>query len=183
MRHFFVLTFLLGIKTLCSQDVNTYNFSIEENRLVWQNIYDVQGKRDELKLKIQSHLNQLSWIKDTKVSDDGLYGRLEAFKVDYKRYGGTAMGTAFVISSGLWNGAVQIDIKDNKYRVRITSITNKTTVNTLTNNLTSDFVAEEIFLRKNRVEFKPGQSVSMDLLDQALSDVFKLSVQSLKSDF
>lgn len=138
----------------------TTDFYLSEKKVYWQHIYEVKDK-DSIELRnyfekeilLSLKLSDLQSIENTisfKISDDS---------VDFRKYGGKAMTTAFLSQLPL-NYLVIIDFKNQKYRVTIKEIflnDNRTGNNYLSGNLT------EFCTKKKATIFNESNTITKGL--------------------
>lgn len=115
----FLLLPLYGFSQLKQTDTN---FFIENNKVIWQKIYELPNtnadsiykifqKKVLINLKTQNQ-QYLDNILNFEIVDD---------LVNYKKYGGTNMGTA-MYAQYFFNYLAVVEFKENKYRVTIKEI-------------------------------------------------------------
>ncbi len=117
------LIFLL-YTPLHAQDDQLYCLFINGRDVTFKNVYEMPGTPSN-KVK-EDVLNMLKangvFIHDIEEKEDRITCNFSNLTMDYKRYGKHAMNTTFYIQTSTFSGNAEIDIKDNKYRVKITRI-------------------------------------------------------------
>lgn len=141
-----ILLLLIGFSGYCQTKQNDTDFYLENGKVYWQHIYEVPGKNTEDLIKyfekevmINIKLDNFQIIENTAsftINDD---------KINYKKYGGTTMGTAMFVLD-YYKYLVVIDFKDQKYRVTIKDIFIESKLYTAQS---SGYIEEYITKKKN----------------------------------
>lgn len=119
---FHIILLLFPFICLSQIKQNDTNFFIENNKVIWQKVYELPNtsadsvykifhKKVFINLKTQNQ-QYIDNISSFEISDD---------LVNYKKYGGSNMGTA-MYAQYYYNYLVVVEFKENKYRVTIKEI-------------------------------------------------------------
>lgn len=117
-----ILIWFIGFSAICQIKQTETDFYLENQKIYWEHVYDTPGKnKDELvkyfekEVLTNTNLGNFQFIDNTisfKITDD---------KADYKKYGGTTMGTVMFAQYNL-SYLVLINFKNNKYRVIVKDV-------------------------------------------------------------
>jgi hypothetical protein len=98
------------------------DFYLENNKMYWEHTYEVLSKSTDDLIKYFQKEVLINIKQDNfQIIDNTISFEVNDDKVNFKKYGGTAMGTAF-IAQLFMKYLVVIDFKDNKYRVTVKDI-------------------------------------------------------------
>jgi hypothetical protein len=160
-----------------------FNFRIDRNDAVWQRVYDFNADSATIQKRLTESINRSTYYKDVTIARNQISCRMENAELDYKKAGGTYMGTTMIFSNGKWSGKVFIDVKDKKYRVTVTGL------NYDAGSITSYGVESKIqgswadvVLNRDRTKFKPGQYDNMEFLNKILTNQFSIPEQQIAKD-
>lgn len=101
------------------ESTNNSNFLIENNKLIWQKVYEMQLGFESLVDKIKT----AGVLENIEISDSKITGDLRRLSTDYRGAGFTGATTPIIVASGDLTGYIVIDYKDNKYRTTARNIT------------------------------------------------------------
>jgi len=91
---------------------------VENGKLVWQKIYETELTKKQLTQNIKNSGN----FKNLESNESGIIAEITNLTLDYKGYGSSEMSTPMYIARNSLNSIVQIEFKENKYRVTIKNI-------------------------------------------------------------
>lgn len=103
---------------------------LKDHAVIFQKVYSSNLTKEDLTTKLKAFLPS---VKNFQLTDspnqntNQFSGRLTNFIVNYRKFGGTAMGTPSLLNDPL-NANVIIQVKDNKYRVIISEIVFKSVI-------------------------------------------------------
>jgi hypothetical protein len=98
------------------------HFYLENNEAVFKNIYDTSGlDRLSLRESLLKHINSLPHVDDVKYNDSTITGKINGWVFPYKQFGQTLLNTHGAFKFPIHYNFI-VDIKDNKYRVKLTGI-------------------------------------------------------------
>jgi hypothetical protein len=152
-----------------SQELPTYNFKIEDGRLIWQKTFDT-------KLEFQGLIKA---IKSTGAMDkpdtvsNQITGDLKQMAIDYKGVGKTSMNTWIILTRSSLMGYATIDYKSGKYRLTLKNLK-------LIQNFTDPLLkmgqltpADELAIKNN--EFKKAfLKQGAEILDYSINKAFAI---------
>lgn len=173
---------LLNFSGLLHQEamVNYQSFAIDNNDVLWAQVYHHEKTTPEMSKKLFEHLKRKVWIKNIQYEGDDIVAELANYRPDYKRYGGKFMNTSNVIRTGKWTGRVKISFREGKYRVILyglefkaiqsTSGSGKATIQQqeITGSLS------EFALDNYRNTFRKSRLTNLDILHFSFKDSFTL---------
>jgi hypothetical protein len=126
MKNHTILILLFFSAAIFSQkEVDSlHNFKITEGSLIWQKVY----KSPNINSKNDFKTSVLTKIKSSnlKETEDNISFSIEKETINFVKYGGSAMFTAFFLQD-INNYFVSCDFKDNKYRITVSNITSGST--------------------------------------------------------
>lgn len=160
---------------------------LKNSSVIFQKVYESSLSKEELIEKVKLFLPSVKSFQLTNSSNQGIdqfSGRLTDFVVNYRKYGGSLMGTSTLLNYPL-NANVIIQIKDKKYRVIVSDILFKDVRSLLTNN-TMDLILDDTATRKKRSIFNGNSSIvkALKYIDQDFSDSFNVHAsQKITDDF
>ncbi|WP_282070909.1 hypothetical protein [Polaribacter atrinae] len=141
----FYLPFLIGFN-LSSTD----NFEIENSKLIWQKVYETELTNEQLKERIKSSGN----FKNLELNKDRIIAEITNLSIDYKGYGSSEMSTPIYVARNNLNSFVQIEFKENRYRVTIKNIKLTQKYEDALSNQGEMTDIEVFALKKRNTEFK-----------------------------
>jgi len=98
------------------------DFNLFEQKMYWEHIYNVPGKKvDELMIYFQKEVAQSLSKNNLQIIDNTLSFAVNNDHVDYKKYGGSSMGTAIFVNYPI-DYVVAVDFKDEKYKIIVKEI-------------------------------------------------------------
>jgi hypothetical protein len=154
---------------------------LENKKVFWQHIYEVPAKNEDDLIKhfqkeVLTNLKQdnfqlLENVISFEINDD---------KVDFRKYGGTAMGTVLFATMDM-NYLVVIDFKENKYRVTVKEIYLDNKVSGLGH---SSGDLTEYITKKKSTAFTENSLATKGIIyfDKHFSEKFDISNKSTKTD-
>jgi hypothetical protein len=98
------------------------DFYLDNGKVYWEHIYEVEDKNTEdliqyFEKEVLTNFKQNNF----QIIDNTISFEINDDTVNYKKYGGTTMGTV-LFATMYMNYLVVIDFKDQKYRVKIKEI-------------------------------------------------------------
>ena len=121
MKKFLLLLFI-GFSGISQTKHTDTDFYIENGKVYWQHIYNVPGKTSEELIKYFEKEVMINFKQDNfQIIDNTISFTVNDDKINYKKYGGTNMGTVMFVQDYYRYLAV-IDFKNEKYRVTIKEI-------------------------------------------------------------
>lgn len=150
---------------------------IKENAVVFSKTYASELSKDDLTQRLKEFLPSVKNFQLTDLSNQNKYqfsGRLASFVVNYRKYGGSLMGTPTILNSAL-DGDVIIQVKDNKYRVIVSNIVFKDV--SLLSGDKSNIVLDDFMTKSKRTAFRSmGNIISIGkYIDQDFTGSFDVS--------
>src|SRR5690606_2732900 len=97
---------------------NNYNFSIQNNQIEWQKIYETNLTKNE----VASILKTNGIFKNISFEENSITGNIEDISADYKGAGSTGMTTSIYVQNSTIAGKFQREFKEGKYRVTMNGI-------------------------------------------------------------
>jgi hypothetical protein len=172
------ISFLLISANVLGQPVTYGNFKLADQEIIYQKIFVQEAvTTDSLKKFYES----LPYVSNVRIDGDKVAFDLNEITVDYKKFQFTQVGTPSIIQTGKYSGAVDIGVKDGKYRITLRNI-----------QLTGDIGYKKITQKDRLTSYackNNGTVLAQDwcrpnmlgLLDKAFTDKLKF-VSSLKAD-
>jgi hypothetical protein len=118
----YILLLLTTFSCLAQIKHPTTEFYLENNKVYWQHIYEVPNKNTEELIKyFQKEVMNNIKLDNFQLLDNTISFEINDDKINFKKYGGTTMGTVMFIMD-YYKYLVVIDFKDEKYRVTIKDI-------------------------------------------------------------
>lgn len=181
MKKIILFLLLFSINCFSQTKQPETNFYLENGKVYWQNIYEVPGKNiDDLIQYFRKEV--LTDIKQDnfQIIDNTISFVIDNDKVNFKKYGGTTMGTAIFIQY-YYKYLVVIDFKEEKYRVTVKDIflDNKNIMVRDSGNF------EEYITKKKNTEFTTN-SIAIKGLQYFHKDFlnkFNINTESKKNDW
>ena len=140
-----ILFAVLSVSLSYGQD--STNFSVVDNGLVWQKVYNTTLTFKQLAEQVK--LSGVFESDKLTIVENSLYGELKRMKMDYKGAGYTKTGAPAFILSNEYSGFAAIDFKDNRYRVTFKKILMSGQING--NNYEKNFPIESQFVREGMI--------------------------------
>jgi len=161
MRTIFLLLFVVSVTCFSQEKHSDTDFYLLDKEVYWMHVYENDSlKKDELIKYFQKEV--LTNIKQDnfQIIDNTISFKINDDKVDFKKYGGTSMGTAFIAQLYL-TYLVVIDFKDYRYKVTIKDIflDNKAIGS---GSLTGEF--HEFVLKNKNTEFLKSNTITKGLI-------------------
>ena len=128
----------------------TDNFEIENGKLIWQKVYETELTNEQLKERIKNSGN----FKNLELSENGIIAEITNLSIDYKGYGSSEMSTPIYVARNSLNSFVQIEFKENRYRVTIKNIKLTQKYEDALSNQGEMTDLEVFALKKRNTEFK-----------------------------
>lgn len=176
MKKILILTVL--IFGLFSSQTN--NFSIENNKVIWQKVYETDKSFAELNLELQKSGNFIN-VENKELNTFFSFKNLRA---NYKDLGISRMKTSAYISDGKFEGSATVEFKEGKYRVIIRNIDYDFTYLSIATlkDTPEHFDIEQVALKNGNSTFKKSFiDRDMKILDYTFNSLFDTS-QSKKSN-
>jgi hypothetical protein len=140
------------------------DFNLFEQKVYWEHIYNVPGKNtEELTKYFQKEVLQSLTNSNLQIIDNSLSFTVNNDVVDYKKYGGTSMGTAMFVSYPM-NYVVIVDFKDEKYKITIKEITITENIITLGGTMISTDDITDYFTKKKKTQFSTGSTTNTAII-------------------
>lgn len=155
------------------------NFFSDNNQVYWMRIYENSNlQREDLMLHFQKEVVTNMKLDNFQVFDNTISFTVLDDKVDFRKYGGTAMGTAFIAQMYM-TYLVVIDFKDYRYKVTAKEIflDNKATG---AGSMKGDL--SEFILRKRTNEFVNSKIITKGLKFDDLHFTEKFSIKATKQN-
>lgn len=117
-----ILLLLIGFSSVAQIKHSETDFYLENSKIYWQHVYDVPGKNTEELIKYFEKEVMINFKQDNFQNiDNTISFTITDDKVNFKRYGGTTMGSILFIQD-YYKYLVVIDFKEEKYRVTVKEI-------------------------------------------------------------
>lgn len=118
----FILLLLISFASFSQTKLPETDFFLENGKVYWQHIYEVSGKNTEELIKyFQKEVMNNIKQDNFQLLDNTISFEINDDKINFKKYGGTSMGTVMFIQD-YFKYLVVINFKDEKYRVTIKDI-------------------------------------------------------------
>lgn len=171
-----IIVFLTSV--ICyAQNLYTY-FKIDNGQLVYERIYNIDsiaaGKIDTL---LQQQLPTAKGITNVQSNNGAITCSIVDLIVNYKKYGGTAMGTAMFLNDP-FTANVSIQIKEGKYKITVTNIVFNLVVPTAYGISHVKQAAETTFLKNSSTEFKTRDKLieAGKYMELQFNDIFTIKI-------
>ena len=157
---------------------------LKNNEVIFQKTYKSDLSKIELIEKLKVYLPTIKNFQLTEITNqnDGQFsGKLTDYIVNYRKYGGTLMGTMTALNYPLVGNAI-IQVKDNKYRVTISNFIFKG-VKVLSESY--DFALDDGLTKAKRTKIRENLSMlnAMGYLNKELTEMFDLHTTKKIDDF
>lgn len=120
MKNLLILLLLISV-TAFSQE--NYNFKVENNQLIWQDVFEsIINKSD-----IEEIIKKNGIFKNLVIEENIIKGNLENIAADYKGAGKSSMTTSIYVQNTTINSFFIIEFKDGKYRITLNDLILRTT--------------------------------------------------------
>ncbi|WP_370214804.1 hypothetical protein [Mesoflavibacter profundi] len=173
MKLFYAIIITLTISNTIIAQQSNFNIS-EDKTVFYQKVFTT---KDSINTNIvKNWLNTKNYLNNITLTDQSISFDIKDMQIDYKRYGGSYMGTLIILNY-LMSAKATIDVKDNKYRLTIKNFQFQDNVSLYAenNNQASNTVTIEDYTIKNRkAEFKTSNTITKGLnyMDMYFSDFF-----------
>ncbi len=174
------------IKTENLQDsIAGSSFLLKNNEVIYSKVFDSELNKSALLEKLQSTLPNIGNFeyKVDAPNTDKINGVLTGSTVNYRKYGGTLMGTNIIMNYPLY-GNVVVQIKDYKYRVVITNLNYKNIPEPIGQGK-FDLLLDDAVTKKKRTEFRTNTQVIavLNYIDKHFTDLFDIKAIKAIDDF
>ncbi|HTN00206.1 MAG TPA: hypothetical protein VL088_15725 [Pedobacter sp.] len=157
---------------------------LKNNEVIFSKVYESEFDKDILVEKLSVFISGISNLEYNFNTSNPyqLNGNLNGNTVNYRKYGGTLMGTNILLNYPIYANVV-IQIKDNRYRVLVSNMNYKNVPNAMSHN-NVDYLLDDLVTRKKRTSFRTAsESIRvLEYIDRHLSDIFDLNVQNVIDD-
>ena len=167
MKKIFLLFIITSNSMFCQKYIDTlYNFKATEGSIVWQKVFE----NDQKELKKVFKQNILNKTKATNLMEleTSISYNIESDLINIKKHGGSLLFSAFFIQEEN-NYFVNIDFKDQKYRVTIRNFTSSATSATVKISL------EDYILSKNKMKNNKFNKKNLKIYDDYFTDKFTIT--------
>lgn len=141
---------------------------INGGSVIFQKVYDNQT--GNIKQKV---INLLKTGPFTDIDTSALTARLINYKLNFQKFGYSIYDAA-IYMRGTWSGNAKIEVKENRYRVTVSNLITKSSIEinygAITDNAT-DLTYEECVVKQDGT-LKKGQLKGVEIMDSNLSDLF-----------
>lgn len=164
--------------------INT-SFLLKNNEVIFSKVFVSDLNKAALLEKLQSILPNIGnfEFKIDASNSDKINGVLTGTTVNYRKYGGTLMGTNRIMNYPLY-GNVVVQVKDFKYRVLITNLSYKNVPEPLGYGK-MDFILDDGVTRNKRTKFKSSIAVHniLTYIDMHFTDLFNINAKQAVDTF
>lgn len=116
------LLLLIGFSSFAQIKHPETDFYLENSKIYWQHVYDVPGKNIDELIKYFEKEVMINFKQDNFQNiDNTISFTINDDKINFKKYGGTTMGSILFIQD-YFKYLVVIDFKEEKYRVTVKEI-------------------------------------------------------------
>lgn len=190
--------FLCFAQKTDEKNVNVYSEGVKDSisgtsivlnnhEVIFQKVYTSELKKEELSAKLNTLLSTSKMFRfntNAMPGENEFFGKLINYTIDIHKYGGSQLGSPLIL--GLpFNGSVNIQVKDFKYRVIVSEMFFGQ-AHMLKNSTSSDvyMLNDEITERKfSKFKTKNSAVKLANFISLDLSDKFDLEKSYLSSDF
>jgi len=124
---FFLLLshFVLAIAQKPATDnQNLHSWEVENGKLEWSKIYFADDRSIEEFLKALTFVaREVPILKIERKDATMLRGTFSNLTLEFEKYGYDLINTPFLISRARHSGTIEIDVKEGRYRVKISEVT------------------------------------------------------------
>jgi hypothetical protein len=168
-----------------AQNENPYKyFKIANNQFMYEAVFPMDSLNiTQIESLLLSNLPMAKSVTNVKGSNGLITANLVNLIVDFKKYGGTQLGTAVFLNSPM-NANVSIQIKEGKYKVNVGSIVFDIVIPGMYGQLNHmQTSSETLFLKNEMTEFRTRGNLveSVGYMEQQLNDIF--TIKPIKSDW
>lgn len=168
MFKFSIIPALLFANFIFSQT----NFKLENFQIVWEKVYEkADTGKEDISTFIQSEILVFN-PQNINVTPDRISFKIDDDKLNLIKLGRKPMSTPMQCTRN-FDYVIFIDLKDNKYRVSITSLVIDDKESN--GNLSGSF--EELFTKKSGSEFRTGSGVkdALNLFDRHFKEKYSFT--------
>lgn len=157
---------------------------LKNNEIIFQKTYSSELLKSELIEKLKIYLPTIKNFQLSELSnqnDDQFSGKLTDYMVNYRKYGGTLMGTMIALNYPLTANVI-IQVKDNKYRVTISNFIFK---GIQVSSQSYDVALDEALTKSKRTKIQSNKTSinAANYLNKELTDIFDLKNKKKIDDF
>jgi len=117
-----IILLLITFSTLAQIKHPDTDFYLQNGKVYWQHVYEVPGKNTDELIKYFEKEVMINFKQDNfQIIDNTISFTINDDKINFRKYGGTAMGTV-LFTLAFYNYLVVIDFKEGKYRVSVKEI-------------------------------------------------------------
>lgn len=162
-----------------TSEPTTHNFLIENNKLIWQKVFDT-------KLDFESLVSQLKIagvIENIEVSESRITGDLRRLNIDYRGAGFKSANVSMIALGCDLLGYVVVDFKEYKYRITIKNIKyiwNQSTPIAKIDQLTE---MDEMAIRKGEFKKSFFNVNQASVIDYSFINAFSFSTEKAKDNW
>lgn len=152
----------------------TYNFSIENNKVIWQKIYTTEKSLADIILEFQKSGN----FNNIEQKENNTFLNFKSVRANYRDLGISSVKTSAYISNGKFEGSATVEFKEGKYRVIIRNIDYDFTYLSIATlkDTPEHFDIEQVALKNGNTVFKKGFiDRDMVVLDYTFNSLFDIS--------
>jgi len=175
---------LLSFLFSYSQAENPFEYlKIDNGQLIYENIFIKDSlKAAEIETLLMQQLPTANGITNIKSINGTITCSIVDLIVNYKKFGGTALGTAMFLNDPM-NANASIFIKDGKYKVVVSNMVFDLTVPIGYTISHIKATAESTFLKNESTEFKTRENLveAGNYLELQFNDIF--TIKPIKSDW
>lgn len=146
------------------------NFTIENNKVQWQKVYNKTYKIDEL----INEVNKSGQFYDIVATDSLITLKFKDNEIDYKGAGKPFISVTEYIESCLFSGNGLIEFKEGKYRVTLTDITYYYKPSRVRNNSNKKRIhfLEDRAMQKNSKQFNSRFNTDAFIFNYSFGNLF-----------
>lgn len=147
-----------------------YNFYIENNGVIYKNVYEVAGlSESQITEKLNLLLSTSTGLTNLKYSNNEFTGRIENLTIDYRKFGGKLFTAWTALNSPMF-GNLKVQVKESKYRIIISEIELIEPSPYLIYNLSSSSTTD------NRTRFTNKKPIlqGLEFIDKSMIEKFQL---------
>lgn len=178
-----VLLLLMGFSGFSQIKFPNTEFYLENGKVYWQHVYQTPGKKvDDLMKYFQKEVLVNIKLDNFQIIDNTISFTINDDKINFKKYGGTTMGTVMFVQD-YYKYLVVIDFKEEKYRITIKDIFID---NKFNGSIHSSGFLEEYITKKKNTLFSTNNlvAVGMGYNDKYFLEKFQINTtESLKKEW